>query len=363
MKNVRKIVSGVVIASMVMSLAACDTQTKKNKKSDVDTDVVIEAAEAYTDALKDMDTKKLKKLATEVDEDALDEILEKYDTNADLYDDILDTVEFEIDEDSAEIDDDEGSIKIEYTFNGTVLIEGGSSDEDDESTGKFTLKFDIDDEDAQVANADKVIDTFYNDIFDSLTISGSVETIPSETEVENEPLETEPSETEPVVTNPVVTEEKEVVLFSQISNYVRYKPDEDKMGYIIGTTYYNEYFGFSMDVGSSVTVLSRDEVAELNSGVENMECDFSAIFGDVNSVTGGVIVFITQLDDDKVIELCDTANGGTVQNINGIDFVVNEEGTMYFAVTENGMICMNFDAGDADKASWLSEVVSSIAPI
>lgn len=178
MKNISKAVSGILVASMLFTLAACGDDTKggsrKNKKDkDIDEDVVIEVAEDFTKALKDMDFKKLKKLSTDIDEDLLDDIQSFYENNYGSYDIVLDTVKFEIDEDSLDIDDDEARIDVEYTFNGVVEIEGGDADDGD-MNGEFTLKFDIEDDEALVSNADRVIDDFYDDVFGSVTYAGGV---------------------------------------------------------------------------------------------------------------------------------------------------------------------------------------------
>ena len=68
---------------------------------------LVNCAGIYKDCyFKDMDFKKLKKLSTDIDEDLLDDIQSFYENNYGSYDIVLDTVKFEIDEDSLDIDDD-----------------------------------------------------------------------------------------------------------------------------------------------------------------------------------------------------------------------------------------------------------------
>lgn len=203
MKNAKKVIAVLVAAAMVCSLAACsDSSSSKGKKDKkdkkgADTEAVVDAAEAYTKALKSMDSSKLKKLSTEIDEEFISDMEDaasEDDVKA-LFEAMLDKVEFEIDEDSADVDDDEASIKVEYTYCDISDFEVVDLDDfidqiedcDETKSGKFTLKFDVDDDEYLVSNADDVCETFYGDVvsFDSSIMSaGSGEVAVGDDEID-----------------------------------------------------------------------------------------------------------------------------------------------------------------------------------
>ncbi len=171
MKILKKVVSIVVVSSMILGLAACNDTSKKSKKSkkeksDISEEQVVEVAEDFTKALLDMNTKKIEKLSSSVKDSTIEDIELITSENGDNASTILDTVKFEFEEDDVEIDDDEASIDIEYSYtNGYAFGVDGILD-DFAETGKFTLEFDIDDDDVLVSNADKICENFYSEVFD-----------------------------------------------------------------------------------------------------------------------------------------------------------------------------------------------------
>lgn len=188
MKNTKKLVALFVAASMVFSLAACSDKggSKKDKKDkgDDETTAVVDAAEAYTKALKNMDSSKLEKLSTEIDDEFISDMEEAMSGDeSDIFSAIMDKVEFEIDEESAEVKKKAASIDVEYTYCDLSKISISSPDEfedaiddcDDTKSGKFTIEFEIDDDDYLVSNSDDIMDKFYGDVvaFDSSIYSGS----------------------------------------------------------------------------------------------------------------------------------------------------------------------------------------------
>ncbi len=182
MKKIKSVAAVLVAASLLLSAVACDSTSnskskkdkEKGKKKDTSIEDVVSATEDYTKALQDMDTKKLSKMSTEIDDEFIDNLEAVKDSDmVDFAEAILDSVEFEIDEDSADVDDDEASIKVKYTYVDVSAIEGAKDlddlidlidDCDETKSGKFTIEFEVDDDDYLVSNADEIIEGFYDNI-------------------------------------------------------------------------------------------------------------------------------------------------------------------------------------------------------
>lgn len=174
--KLKKIVCGAIASAMMLSMVGCSSESdKKSKKGKNDAELVTEAAEDFTDALADMNFKKLVKFSTDLSDSTTDDAENLYKKNSKVGDAMLKTVKFTIDEDSAEEDEDSGSIVVTYQYVDVQDLNPESLDDfidqiestDEVKKGKITIKFEIEDDEALVSNANKAVDQFYGDIFTS----------------------------------------------------------------------------------------------------------------------------------------------------------------------------------------------------
>ena len=101
----------------------------------------------------------------------------------------------------AEVDDDTASVKVKYSYVDLSKVDFDEIDDfvenikdaDDKKNGKFTLKFDVDDDEYLVSNADDVVGDFFDTVSDLDLDEPSAPVVTEET---NEPVETEPAVSE-----------------------------------------------------------------------------------------------------------------------------------------------------------------------
>ena len=77
MKNLKKLASAVVILTLVASATGCDAVKKLGKKSSIDNDMVMDAAEDFSEALIALDAKKIEDGAFEL-KDTTKTLIEEY---------------------------------------------------------------------------------------------------------------------------------------------------------------------------------------------------------------------------------------------------------------------------------------------
>ncbi len=176
MKNLKKLASAVVILTLVASATGCDAVKKLGKKSSIDNDMVMDAAEDFSEALIALDAKKIEDGAFEL-KDTTKTLIEEYafgPESEDVYKEWLKTFTYELSEDDIEIKEDEASIPVtfEYVDIESISTETSTADEwiaaikDSKKTKELSVDFDFvydeDEEDIFVDNADKVVKKFYD---------------------------------------------------------------------------------------------------------------------------------------------------------------------------------------------------------
>lgn len=452
MKNAKKIIASVVVTAMALSLASCSEGSTKDKKSKKDADVepeeIVEVAEDFTEALKEMDSKKIKKLSTELDEDAFDDFVEDYEDDKYAFMEILESTDFDIDEDNVEIDDDEASIKIEYSYLPAVTIEGSDAGDDvDEVTNKLTLKFEIDGDDIKVSNADKAVDSYYSDILncDYTTVGGVVVVDKPIDYVDLEysyfviadDYEISPTddfkvtvwtydyselddanvtlslltydgqqlysraislESDAELEFSISTSDVGVVKFDVDSYIIRVTlddydfydetyvavvaesnipannggnefdgnfatPDDDMYGYVVDTTYYNDYFGFSVDMGSEAYVLTEEEVSGTNRNYNGIYTETACIFGTMDNVEGGLLIYLSKVPNADDLDFSNMNDGSTYGSFGGFDCVISPDQTMYLFAKDDAVLILVFDFANIDDGTWMNSVLSTIKAI
>lgn len=175
MKNLKKVASAVVILTLVASATGCDAVKKLGKKSSIDNDMVMDAAEGYSEALIALDAKKIEDYSDDL-KDTTKKLIEEYSfgpESEDVYKAWLKTFTYELSEDDIEIKEDEASIPVtfEYVDIESISTESSTADEwiaaikDSKKTKELSLDIDFvydeEEEDIFVDNADKVVKKFY----------------------------------------------------------------------------------------------------------------------------------------------------------------------------------------------------------
>lgn len=508
--KVKKIVCGALASAMMLSMVACSSESDKNSKKHKknDTDLVTEAAEDFTDALADMDFKKLVKFSTDLSDSTTEDAEKLYKTNTDVGDAMLKTVKFSIDEDSAKEDEDSGSVVVNYQYVDVQDLNPETLDEfidqikstDEVKKGKITIKFEIEDDDALVSNADKAVAQFYDDVFDAamkeidftsdgivqidsngniildfdlddfweddddsfeqfgfgyyaltdefefaknedivyvvysygenanvdrtatvclndiydetvwtskITIHGdlseeeftikpsdlglkefapdwyhlvitfddvdysfstfvivedeinsNIDTV--EIDVESDPVENKDN----TDTTDATEVEKTTDSTSEVKPYEYMKTTEDKLGNIEGTSYTNEFFGFSLDVGDDVIVFDQDMIEQMGEAPQNLTYDEVAISKDgVKSVIILVADIDTSTTDSKnfILEL-QPGSGDSKATFNGVNFIEDASGTMFMTAKDNTVLILNFASSSVDM-DYIQSVMNSIEEI
>ena len=145
MKNLKKLASAVVILTLVASATGCDAVKKLGKKSSIDNDMVMDAAEDFSEALIALDAKKIEDGAFEL-KDTTKTLIEEYafgPESEDVYKEWLKTFTYELSEDD-------------------IIAAIKDSKKTKELSVDFDFVYDEDEEDIFVDNADKVVKKFYD---------------------------------------------------------------------------------------------------------------------------------------------------------------------------------------------------------
>lgn len=138
--NLRKTACAALAGAVFFSMTGCSALeglTEKEKEPEDLTEEIMDTAEDYCDAVKDLNVDKLVDLSADDLEDKKEEMEAALDFDGDLYSEdmgailsaIADTITYEIDEDSAEADEDEGSVDVTFTVFDTQADENEFGDD------------------------------------------------------------------------------------------------------------------------------------------------------------------------------------------------------------------------------------------
>lgn len=470
MKNSKKIIAGVLATTVLFSFAGCDSTSgskKKDKKDkDSDTKELIEVAEDYTDALGDLDLDKIIKLSSDYSKGDFNNYENDLDQYGSFFKAIAGATEFEIDEDSAKIDDDEGSVKVTYEIPnvfGTIYEDCDDLKEDLKSTketikGKFTIEFEIDDDEYLVSNTDDIVGEFLYDTIETLDIAFSPEVMP-----ENDLLDLDysfflyperfiidPDEeigieivsydldglSEADVTAVVCDEDGNELCSMDITIYpnsdvtyyvspaecglsefesgkdytftVSYKdydysdsdyvtisstssstvtpdiddnnntaplfigdfvqPTSDKYGHMDGTTYINDYFGFSIDMVD----LCYDYCAypeDIHPSYDDPTTDYVYDFIGFRTedLDSGVAISITSFnasEDSDTLQFPDiSGTDSIIQDFGGVQVLCLGNNRAFFIIKDNELLEIEFRPSTTEDWVWLTDVMGTLKAI
>ena len=206
----KKTLSIVLALTFAVSLFGCsslktDDKKKKSKKGDFDEDAIVEVAENFAKAIKNADADDFEEVSSDSKaEDVFDELVLGSDFSKDdkiVLDAILDSIEYEVDEDSVDGDEDGAEVNVTFTVadyksilkNGEFFDSDEMADaiEDSDKTKDIdvTLKMENDDDDWKVSNASKALksictwtDFDYSDYISEPVVTTTEPTTESSTE-------------------------------------------------------------------------------------------------------------------------------------------------------------------------------------
>ncbi|MBO7425944.1 MAG: hypothetical protein J6U23_09710 [Clostridiales bacterium] len=173
----KKTISIVLVLTMAASLFGCSAfQTeskKKSKKGDFDEDEIVEVAENFAKAIKKADADGFEEISSDKKAaDLFDELVVGSDYDKDeknIFGAVLDSMEYEVDEDSVDGDEDGAEVTVTFTMADykNIIKNGEFYDADemvdaiedgDETTDvEVKLELENDDDDWKVSNASKAL--------------------------------------------------------------------------------------------------------------------------------------------------------------------------------------------------------------
>lgn len=398
MKAIKKIGAGILVATMAMSMCACDTGSKSSKKdkndkhskkitSEVDDeDEDDDDDDKKSDKKSDKDDKKSDKDDKKSDKDDKksdkedkddkddkksddDEIIETK-KNEDLddltTDKILDPIyEFDMEVSKYTYEPtDTVSIEIstsmteKVSFEADLILSDVNFDETVIDTltidSTKTVKYEFD---ASVLGDDEFEEGFYalelRNVKDGTAIfaffdvgdGGNMVIVDGSADGDDDiDLIGEDPDEDPVISN--VGESDDLRL-----------PDEEVRGYVEDGVYYNEYFGFSIDFnkyGEDVDIIDCTVMPDSFVG------QFYYELTGMNGTSSEFVVMITELDHDDIdaeagLSIIDGTTDHT-STFSGVEFRVNEDDTYYAVAKGNTIMFIGFISSGVDTMQTLKAI-------